>query len=105
MKNGNHQADYVLAACGIVPVVWLALLAAPDLSGGLFAVIERFPKAIGHPFHITICADSIKTVIVSLLAYGLGIGIYCSTRMAPPSGGMPRQSIKNTVSGNLGQTS
>ena len=51
MKNGNHQADYVLAACGIVPVVWLALLAAPDLSGGLFAVIERFPKAIGHPFH------------------------------------------------------
>ncbi len=80
MKNGNHQADYVLAACGIVPVVWLALLAAPDLSGGLFAVIERFPKAIGHPFHITICADSIKTVIVSLLAYGLGIGIYCSTR-------------------------
>ena len=80
MKNGNHQADYVLAACGIVLVVWLALLAAPDLSGGLFAVIERFPKAIGHPFHITICADSIKTVIVSLLAYGLGIGIYCSTR-------------------------
>ena len=80
MKNGNHQADYVLAACGIVPVVWLALLAAPDLSGGLFAVIERFPKAIGHPFHIIICADSIKMVVVSLLAYGLGIGIYCSTR-------------------------
>ena len=80
MKNGNHQADYLLAACGIVPVVWLALLAAPNLSGGLFAVIERFPKAIEHPFHITICADSIKTVFVSLLAYGLGIGIYCSTR-------------------------
>ena len=48
MKNGNHQADYVLAACGIVPVVWLALLAAPDLSGGLFAVIERFQIGRAH---------------------------------------------------------
>ena len=80
MKNGNHQADYVLAACGIVPVVWLALLAAPDLSDGLFAVMERFPKAVEHPFHITVCTDSIKAVLISLLAYGLGIGIYCSTR-------------------------
>ena len=80
MKNDDRQAMYVLAACGIVPVAWLALLTAPYLSGGLVAVMEGFSVAVEHPFHITICGDSVKAVLVFLLAYGLGIGICISTR-------------------------
>ena len=80
MKNDDRQAMYVLAACGIVPVAWLALLTAPYLSGGLVAVMEGFSVAVEHPFHITICGDSVKAVLVFLLAYGLGIGICFSTR-------------------------
>ena len=80
MKNDDRQAAYVLAACGIVPVAWLALLTAPYLSGGLMAVMEGFQEAAQNPFHITICGDSVKAVLLFLLAYGLGIGIYLSTR-------------------------
>ena len=33
-----------------------------------------------HPFSMELCKDSVKTVLLFLLAYGLGIGIYLSTR-------------------------
>ena len=32
------------------------------------------------PFHIEVCEDSLKTVLVLLLCYGLGLGIYFSTQ-------------------------
>ena len=33
-----------------------------------------------NPFHIELCEDSVKAVLVLLLCYGMGIGIYFSTR-------------------------
>ena len=33
-----------------------------------------------NPFHIEFCEDSLKTVLILLLAYGMGIGIYFSTQ-------------------------
>ena len=33
-----------------------------------------------NPFHIELCGDSVKTVLLFLASYGLGIGIYVSTR-------------------------
>ena len=35
---------------------------------------------MSDPFHIVLCEDSVKTVLVLLLCYGMGIGIYFSTR-------------------------
>lgn len=80
MRNGESRSVWIYAACGIVPVIWLALLTAPYLSGGLFAIIEKLPEAMAEPFSITVCGDSVKTVLIFLLAYGVGIGIYFSTR-------------------------
>lgn len=80
MRNDESRSVWIFAACGILPVVWLALLTAPYLSGGLFAIIKGFPEAMAEPFSITVCGDSVKTVLIFLLAYGLGIGIYLSTR-------------------------
>ena len=36
--------------------------------------------AINDPFSIMVCEDSLKTVLIFLLAYGMGIGIYLFTR-------------------------
>lgn len=81
MKNDNDQkASLILALCGILPVAWLALLTAPYVGGGLVEIIENLAVAINHPFQITVCEDSVKTVLLFLLAYGMGIGIYLSTR-------------------------
>ena len=43
-------------------------------------IVQNLSKAIEHPFSITVCEDSLKTVLIFLLAYGMGIGIYLSTR-------------------------
>jgi len=80
MKRDNPKQLYVVAALGIIPVVWLALLIAPHLGGGLIGIINGLTAAMDTPFDITICEDSLKVVLVLLLAYAFGIGMYLSSR-------------------------
>lgn len=80
MRNGsNHKALLIFCLLGIVPVVWLALLTAPFAADGLVTIIQKLPEAMDKPFHITLCRDSLKTVLLFLLAYGMGIGIALSS--------------------------
>lgn len=72
------KANLILYACGIIPVIWLGLLIAPYIQGGLVEIVKNFSTAINSPFNIAICEDSVKTVLVLLLMYALGIGIYIS---------------------------
>jgi type IV secretion system protein VirD4 len=78
MKRGNNPL--ILCLFGILPVVWLGLLIAPAAHGGLPEIVARFPAAMGDPFKIELCEDSLKTVLFLLCAYGLGIGIFLSSR-------------------------
>jgi len=80
MRDNDRQTAVILSVIGIVPVVWLALLLAPSVKGGLVEMIQALPLALNNPLHIEICEDSVKTVLVLLLSYGMGIGIYFSTR-------------------------
>ena len=80
MKQDNRQTQLILCLFGIFPVVWLGLLMAPAVSGGLPEIITAFPAAMNNPFHIVLCEDSLKTVLLFLCAYGMGVGIYFSTR-------------------------
>lgn len=80
MRNDEKKTEWILAVFGMLPVVWLALLIAPYIKGGLPEILQGFPMAINKPFHIKICEDSVKTVLIFLLSYGMGIGIYLSTR-------------------------
>ena len=68
MRNDNDQkTGLILSICGIVPVVWLSLLTAPYVSGGLVEIIRGLPVAMGNPFEIMVCEDSVKTVLIFLL--------------------------------------
>ena len=80
MKQDNRQAQLILCLFGIIPVIWLGVLIAPAVSGGLPEIITVFPTAMNNPFHIVFCEDSLKTVLIALCAYGMGIGVYLSTR-------------------------
>ena len=81
MKNGDSfKEGLILSFCGIVPVVWLALLTAPYVSGVVVEIVQNLSAAVNTPFSITVCRDSAKTVLIFLLAYGMGIGVYISTR-------------------------
>jgi len=80
VKSDDRRARAILCLFGIVPVIWLGLLIAPALNGGLTEIMKQLPVAMNNPFRIDLCEDSVKTVLLFLCAYGLGIGIYFSTR-------------------------
>ena len=80
MRSDDRKSSLILSLVGIIPVIWFALLTAPYIAGGLPEIMRELPDAINHPYHIRICGDSVKTVLIFLAAYGLGMGVYASTR-------------------------
>lgn len=81
MRHDKFSQQNIFLYClGTIPVVWLALRIAPFMEDGLPGLIKNFGAAMSRPFHITLCEDSLKTVLVLLLCYGIAIGIYLSTQ-------------------------
>ncbi len=80
MKNDEGRTGWLLFFAGLLAVVWLALLTAPHAGGGLVGIIKNLPVAMERPFQITMCEDSARTVLIFMLAYGVGAGIYFFTR-------------------------
>ena len=81
MNQGNdRRAAVILSLIGIIPVVWLGLLIAASVKGGLPEILTSLMNAMNDPFHIELCEDSVKAVLVLLLCYGMGVGVYFSTR-------------------------
>ena len=81
MRHDKFSKQNVLLYClGTFPVVWLALRIAPFMEDGLPGLIQNFGAAMSRPFYITLCGNSLKTVLVLLLCYGIAIEIYLSTQ-------------------------
>ena len=79
-RDNDRQSAIILSIVGVIPVVWAALLIAPSVSGGLPEILPKLATVFNNPFQIELCEDSLRTVLVLLLSYGMGIGIYFSTR-------------------------
>ena len=73
------KSNLILYALGLFPVIWVALLVAPSLSGGLPEILANLTAAISNPFDIVIVEDTVKCILIFVATYGLGIGIYLST--------------------------
>ena len=80
MKEDTARTVKWLSILGIIPTIWLALLIAPSVSGGLSLIIKEFPNAINEPFHLSWCSDSVRTILIFILAYIMGISIYLSSQ-------------------------
>ncbi|MFR9059666.1 VirD4-like conjugal transfer protein, CD1115 family [Eubacterium callanderi] len=64
----------------LVPVIGLALRIAPFIDEGLYAFILKFPEAMEHPFKITWCESSLKSILILMILYVMGIGIFYATK-------------------------
>ena len=73
-QDKRDRAHIILYLLGIIPVVWFALLIAPTFSNGLSWLIQNAGEIFKHPFQISLSKDSLRAVLVLLLAYGLAIG-------------------------------
>lgn len=65
-RDNERQSAIILSVIGIIPVVWLALLIAPSVKGGLPEILPSLLTAFNEPFHIELCEDSLKTVLVAV---------------------------------------
>ena len=80
MREDKFSRTNVILYClGLIPTVWLGLLAAPAFRSGLPNLIRNLAVVFGNPFHIVWCEDSVKAVLIFICAYAMGIGIYLST--------------------------
>ena len=73
------KTNLILYACGLIPVVWLGMLIAPYINGGLVNIVNNLSVAFANPLNITFCEDSLKTVLILIVVYVIGIGIYLSS--------------------------
>lgn len=80
MYEVKDKTNIVLYCFVGIMVIWLALLVAPCINGGLLEIIEKLPEKMNTPFKIEFCKDSIKTILIFLAIYIMGIGMYISTR-------------------------
>lgn len=72
------QTELILMVFLIIPVTWAAIIAAPLLKDGLPGLVRGLPTL--GPAHITWTADTPRAILIFLLAYGLGVGVYYATR-------------------------
>ena len=79
-RDNDKRSAIILSLVGVVPVVWLALLIAPSVDDGLVEIVKNFSVSFDNPFNIVWCEDSFKTVLILLLCYCMGIGVYLSTQ-------------------------
>ena len=79
VKNDEQRTKNALIFMGALAAIWFGLLIAPFVSGGLPEIIIGFPKAMETPFKISLCEDSLKTVLVFLGSYALCIVILLSS--------------------------
>lgn len=78
--NQDNRIYVIISIIGIIPVIWLAILIAPILDGGLIDIINQLPTVLNNPFNIQFCENSKKAILIFLLIYGMAIGLYVSTR-------------------------
>lgn len=80
MNDNDKKTEIVLFCLGGIVIIWLALLIAPYINGGLVEIINNLPQKMNTPFEIEFCKNSIKSILIFLLIYLLGIGVYISTK-------------------------
>ncbi|MBQ9750987.1 MAG: type IV secretory system conjugative DNA transfer family protein, partial [Clostridia bacterium] len=80
MKNDNKKLWLVLGVVGLLVPVWLAVLIAPTLGGGLPVMIPKMGDAFSHPFRFTWCDVTLPCVVVFTAIYGLILIVYHYTK-------------------------
>ena len=80
VSDNDRSTNIFLMCLGGAIVIWLALLVAPYINGGIVEIINKLPQKMNEPFNIEFCKDSLKTILIFLLIYLLCLGIYFSNR-------------------------
>ena len=73
IRKSNDTLFYLI---GTIPVIWLALLLAQSLGGGLPELLQNLTRALEHPTNIVWTDKSLPAILICLAAYGMAVLLY-----------------------------
>ena len=73
IRKSNDTLFYLI---GTIPVIWLALLLAQSLGGGLPELLRNLTSALEQPTNIVWTDKSLPTILICLAAYGMAVLLY-----------------------------
>ena len=73
IRKSNDTLFYLF---GTIPVIWLALLLAQSLGGGLPELLQNLTSALEQPTNIVWTNKSLPTILICLAAYGMAVLLY-----------------------------
>ena len=73
IRKSNDTLFYLI---GTIPVIWLALLLAQSLGGGLPELLRNLTSALEQPTNIIWTDKSLPTILICLAAYGMAVLLY-----------------------------
>ena len=73
IRKSNDTLFYLV---GTIPVVWIALLLAQSLGGGLPELLRNLTSALEQPTNIIWTDKSLSTILICLAAYGMAVLLY-----------------------------
>lgn len=73
IRKSNDTLFYLF---GTIPVIWLALLLAQSLGGGLPELLRNLTRALEQPTNIVWTNKSLPTILICLAAYGMAVLLY-----------------------------
>ena len=73
IRKSNDTLFYLF---GTIPVIWLALLLAQSLGGGLPELLRNLTAALEQPTNIIWTDKSLPTILICLAAYGMTVLLY-----------------------------
>ena len=73
IRKSNDTLFYLF---GTIPVIWLALLLAQSLGGGLPELLRNLTSALEQPTNIVWTDKSLPAILICLAAYGMAVLLY-----------------------------
>ncbi len=82
MKDQENEKllNIILYAMGLIAVIWLSVLFAPCIGGGLAQMLPKLSDALAHPFRLTFCHNTFPTVLTLSLIYVFALVVYHYTK-------------------------
>ncbi len=79
MKD-NRILKWVFMGLGLLAVIWVSVLMAPALDGGLPVMIPKLGESFSHPFYLTYCSRTVPCACILCAVYVLVLLIYSNTK-------------------------
>jgi len=80
VKKDNRNIFIVLGVIGLLVTVWLAILIAPTIGGGLPVMLPKLKEAFLKPFRFAWCDNTLPCILIFTAIYVFSLVIYYYTK-------------------------